>query len=135
MRYHVDTRAKLELVQIALDQRHGLRDAIGLPTPREQMVYRPDFGLLPASVALGPAHNCYDLPSTHWPLIEADDGMVALEIPDEIATVADALGKTVSGVAIPRANQLAQETELPARLRAAVQTRRTTPRAQATRAR
>lgn len=123
MRYHVDTPARLALVQVALDQQHGLRDAMGLPTPREQLVHKPGMGLVPASVALGPLHTCYDQPGTHWPVIEGDDGTTAIELP-EIASVDDQLGKTIRGVAIPPANQLVSEEALPARLRAEVQRRK-----------
>lgn len=123
-RYHVDTPARLALVQVALDQQHGLRDAMGLPTPREQMVHKPGIGLVPAS-AVG-AVNCYDQPGQHWPVIEGDDGTAAIELP-ELASVDDQLGKTIRGVAMPRANQLVAEEALPARVRAEVQRRKGPP--------
>lgn len=107
-RYHVDTPPKLVLVQVALDQSFGLRDAAGNPTPREQMVFRAGT-LAPASQVLGPLHGCYDLPGTHWPLLDGGDGTAALQIAD--APLIDAkLGRTVNGVALPRSADLVQVT-------------------------
>lgn len=108
-RYHVDTPANLALVQVALDQAFGLRDPAGNPTPREQMVHKPGLGLVPASVALGPLHGCYDQPGRHWPMVDGGDGTAALAIA-ELASIDAKLGRTVSGVALPTAASLVQVT-------------------------
>lgn len=108
-RYHVDTPTQLALVQVALDKEFGLRDAAGNPTPREQMVHRPGLGLVPASVALGPAHGCYDQPGRHWPLIDGGDGTAALDIA-EAPSIDAKLGRTVGGVALPTVASLVQVT-------------------------
>jgi hypothetical protein len=120
-RYFVGSPAELALLQVALDQQHGLRDAMGLPTPREQLV-TTDGGRTFAPASEIGASTCYDQPGTHWPVIEGDDGTTAIELP-EIATVDQCLGKLVHGVSIPRADQLVSETTLPPRLRAAVELR------------
>lgn len=107
-RYHVDTPARLVLVQVALDQSFGLRDIAGNPTPREQMVQRGSaYG--PASQVIGPGHNCYDMPGTHWPLIDGGDGTAALQIADSPRIDAK-LGLTVNGTVLPRAADLVQVT-------------------------
>jgi hypothetical protein len=102
-RYHVDTPAQLALVAIAIDQSLGLRNGAGAPTPREQLVYKAGV-VAPASVHLGPAHQCYDRPGTKARLIDGGDGTAALEIGDDVP--ASALGKTVGGVPLPSAAAL-----------------------------
>lgn len=129
-RYHVDTPAKLALVQVALDQSFGLRDVAGNPTPREQMVtFDGGSTFAPASVALtqvphggmrlqpGQPHACYTQPGVKWPLIDGGDGTAALQIPDtsdfapaNAAAFNALLGTTVSGVALPNAAGLVQVT-------------------------
>lgn len=111
-RYHVDTPAQLALVQVALDQSFGLRNAAGVATPIERMVYRPDVGLVPASRLFGPVHGHYDQPGTHWPILDGGDGTAALRVPDvaDVPTIAGKLGRTVSGVPVPAAGALVQVT-------------------------
>jgi hypothetical protein len=107
MRFYVDSPAQLLLVQVALDQEFGLRDASGNPTPREQLVVHPWFGVVPASVVLGPAHGCFDMPGRHWPLLEGGDGTAALQI-TEVPAIEAKLGRTLRGVAVPPASSLVQ---------------------------
>lgn len=109
--YHVGSREKLELVQIALDQSLGLRDALGNPTPpeqRQQMVHVPGRGYVPA-FSIG-AYNCVDQPSAHYPIIEGDDGTAAMVVPLEVSKVVDVLGKTVRGTAVPSPKDLVRVT-------------------------
>lgn len=104
-RYHVDTPAKLALVQVALDQAFGLRNAAGNPTPR------PMYCPLRGAWANEMGSPAYDLPGTNWPLIQGDDGTAALEIRQAIDNRIDLkLGTTVNGVAIPSAASLVQVT-------------------------
>lgn len=122
MRYYVNTPAQCALIGLSLDRLHSLRDAMGLPTPRPQMVHVPSRGLV---LNQGQWPQCHDQPGKHWPVIEGDDGTAAIMLPvDEIATVNAVLGTTVSGVAIPRANQLIEEAALPARVKAELDRRR-----------
>jgi hypothetical protein len=102
--FHVAPLSDLVQLQVAIDQEVGLRDAAGNPTPRQQMVHKPGQGLVPAFQA--GAFNCVDLPGTHYPIIEGDDGTAAMQL-NEVPVITDNLGKTLkAGKALPRLNQL-----------------------------
>lgn len=101
-RYHVDTPAKLAIVQVALDQSFGLRDIAGNPTPRPQ--FCPLLGKRADEMG---SPGGYDLPGTNWPLIDGGDGTAALQIADA-PTIDAKLGRTVNGVALPTVASLVQ---------------------------
>ena len=123
-RYLVDTPAKLDLVRIALDQANGLRDNAGRPTPRQCRIFRN--GVEVTGTLYDPATwgNPVLVTDTVAPPVLGDDGTAALELP-LTPEVEQHLGKTIRGQALPRvADLVTDETQLPARVQAAIQARR-----------
>lgn len=102
--YHVAPLTDLVQLQVAIDQEVSLRDAAGNPTPTQQMVNVPGRGLIPA-FEIG-AYNCVNMPGAHYPIVEGDDGTVAMMLSD-VPVVSDNLGKTLkAGKALPKLKDL-----------------------------
>jgi pimeloyl-ACP methyl ester carboxylesterase len=126
-RYLVDTPARLALVRTALDQANGLRDAAGLPTTKTMYLVSG-----PASVDRDLEGNVTRVYGnvlataqrggtvTSEPIL-GDDGTAALALADDLDEIADHLGKTVRGVALPSRGALVTEAQLPARVKAEIE--------------
>jgi hypothetical protein len=135
-RYHVDTPAKLAAVRIALDQANGRRNVAGELIPITMFavlgpstvdrvvedgiprVERVHGNVLSTSQHTGSVTSDSDV-------ILGDDGTAALALADELDEIADHLGKTVRGVALPSRGALVAEAQLPARVKAEINKQRT----------
>jgi len=137
MRYLVDTLERIAAIRVALDQANGLRDVAGRPITKTMYLVRGKATVDRAADGTVTAIHGAQVLATYQrtgsvtsdsDVILGDDGTAALALVDELDEIADHLGKTVRGTAIPSRGALVSEAALPPRVRSELSRRRTVER-------